>query len=109
MKGGVAIKGITKKVLVNTDEISLNEYHCEIGGEIQLHTHPESHIAYVVAGVMNLVVAGKNNILRSGDFLLIPAEIEHKALFMENTRFIETNCRAVISSSKTSLELGGRT
>ncbi len=94
---------------MNTDEISLNEYHCEIGSEIQLHTHPESHIAYVVAGEMNLIVGGKNNILRSGDFLLIPAEIEHKSLFMENTHFIETNCRGIISSSKTSIELEGRT
>jgi quercetin dioxygenase-like cupin family protein len=53
------------------------------------HSHPNEQIAYILSGALEFVVAGVSHIVRAGEILVIPANIPHSALALEDTEDLD--------------------
>lgn len=55
------------------------------GCTVPEHRHANEQIAYVESGAMQFNVAGKEIVLRAGETLVIPPDVPHSAVALEDT------------------------
>ncbi len=55
------------------------------GCTVPEHSHANEQIAYVESGAMQFTIGGKETVLRAGEVLLIPPDVPHSALALEDT------------------------
>jgi quercetin dioxygenase-like cupin family protein len=53
------------------------------------HSHPNEQIAYIVSGALEFLVAGTPYVVRAGEILVIPANVPHSALALEDTEDLD--------------------
>ncbi len=53
------------------------------------HSHPNEQIAYIVSGTLEFIVAGESHVVRAGEILVIPANVPHSALALEDTEDLD--------------------
>ena len=49
------------------------------------HSHPNEQIAYILSGALEFTVGGTVHIVRAGEILVIPANLPHSAIALEDT------------------------
>lgn len=49
------------------------------------HSHPNEQIAFILEGVLRFDLAGESHTVCAGDILVIPADIPHSAVALEDT------------------------
>lgn len=55
------------------------------GCVVPTHSHPNEQIAYVLEGALEFNLAGEIHTVRSGEVLVIPADVPHSAIALEDT------------------------
>ncbi len=55
------------------------------GCVVPTHQHPNEQIAYILSGALEFNVAGTIHIVRAGHVLVIPGNVPHSALALEDT------------------------
>ena len=55
------------------------------GCVVPTHQHPNEQIAYILSGSLEFNVAGTIRIVRAGEVLVIPGNVPHSALALEDT------------------------
>lgn len=55
------------------------------GCTVPEHSHPNEQIAYVESGAMQFSLRGKELVLRAGETLIIPPDVPHSAVALEDT------------------------
>jgi quercetin dioxygenase-like cupin family protein len=73
----------------NGEQAMLARIMLKKGCLVPEHSHPNEQIAYIVSGAMEFVVAGVSHIIRTGDILVIPANVRHSALALEDTEDLD--------------------
>jgi quercetin dioxygenase-like cupin family protein len=82
MKGG-----ITRR-LISTDRMMIAHVHLEKGDEVPMHRHENEQISYILEGALHfwLGPTGDREVtVRAGEVLVIPSNLEHRALALETT------------------------
>ena len=59
------------------------------GGLVPLHHHESEQVSYCLEGKLKLEVEGREFILNAGDVLVIPSNIPHSALALEDFRGLD--------------------
>ena len=55
------------------------------GGVVPTHQHESEQLTYILEGALKLLVEGKEVVVRKGEVLLIPSNVPHSAVAMEDT------------------------
>lgn len=53
------------------------------------HRHPNEQIAYIVSGALEFVVDGVTQVVRAGEMLVIPSNVPHSAIALEDTEDLD--------------------
>jgi len=53
------------------------------------HSHPNEQIAYILSGALAFLVAGVSHVVRAGEILVIPANVPHSAIALEDTEDLD--------------------
>lgn len=55
------------------------------GAHVPVHSHPNEQIAYILEGALRFVLGGRTVEVRTGEVLVIPADVPHEAFALEDT------------------------
>ncbi|MBT9537459.1 MAG: cupin domain-containing protein [Nitrospirae bacterium] len=76
------LEGITLKA-ISGDKTMMTFFEFEPNAVIPSHKHPHEQITYVIEGEMEFTVEGETNVLRKGDGVVIPSNVEHSARVLD--------------------------
>lgn len=84
-------QGITRRIMAYCDKVMVCELEFVKGTTSALHKHPNEQITYVVKGALKFSVGGEEQVVRSGDAVYMPANLEHGVLLaLEDSTIIDT-------------------
>lgn len=76
------VKGVKMAVMVGRDDgapnFALRSFTVEAGGHSPRHHHDYEHEVYVVSGEGTVFLGGRENPIRGGDVVYVPADEEHQ-------------------------------
>jgi len=82
------VKGASMAVMVGRDDgaphFALRQFAVEPGGHTPRHRHDYEHEVFIVSGEGTIFLGGKENPIRSGDVIYVPANEEHQFRSMES-------------------------
>ena len=76
------LPGVTRRA-VYLDDVMLTFFDFEPNSVIPAHDHPHQQITWVVSGAMEFDLDGERRILRAGDGALIPPNVRHGAVILD--------------------------
>lgn len=68
---------ISSNTLINKKTGTITVFAFDKEQTISPHKAPFDAFVYVIKGKVNIKIGNKNHILEKGDFIIMPAEIEH--------------------------------
>ncbi len=83
--------GIERKIMAYCDQLMLCQLKFAAGTTSALHKHPHEQITYVISGALKFSVGGQDQIVRAGDVVYMPANVEHGVLLaLEESVIVDT-------------------
>jgi quercetin dioxygenase-like cupin family protein len=82
-------EGTRRKVLVYEPQILLMRNAFAAGVRSPVHSHSHVQASYVVSGVLEITIGGRNEWMGAGDAFLIPSGADHAAHCLEDGKVIE--------------------
>ncbi|MBI4278266.1 MAG: cupin domain-containing protein [Armatimonadetes bacterium] len=73
------------RTMVWADRLMVARIQLKKGAHVPEHKHENEQITLCFAGVMQFKVAGKEIIVRGGEFLVLPSNVPHEAHILEDT------------------------
>ena len=70
---------------VHGEKAMLAQIFLKKGSVVPLHHHESEQISYVVEGALELELEGRRVVLRKGQVLVIPSNVPHSAVALEDT------------------------
>jgi quercetin dioxygenase-like cupin family protein len=70
--------------IISGEKAMIAEIFIAQGGVVPVHQHESEQISYGLEGVLRLEVGGKEVVIRRGDVLVIPSNVPHGAVALEN-------------------------
>ena len=83
------IDGIKRRI-VTGEKAMLGLLFFPKGAKVPAHTHESEQITNVLNGALKFVIDGKEFVVRTGETLVIPSNVEHSAEALEETDEIDT-------------------
>lgn len=80
---------VNRRVMAYDSQLMLVEMEMKKGGVGALHTHPHHQVDYLVSGLVEFEMNGEKQTLRPGDSVLIPPEVEHGAVALEDSILLD--------------------
>ena len=81
--------------LINGERMMLAHVYIDKGGIVPLHHHDNEQLTYVLEGALKFWIGseeGEEVIVRAGEVLVIPSNVPHKALALEDTLDVDIFC-----------------
>ena len=82
------IQGIRRRI-VTGERVMLGRIFFPKGAKVPAHRHESEQITHVLSGALRFVIAGEEVVVRAGDTLNIPSNVEHSAEALEETDEID--------------------
>ena len=82
------LPGVTRRA-VYLDDVMVTFFDFEPKAVVPDHHHPHQQITWVVSGAMEFDLNGDKRVLRAGDGVLIPPDVPHSAVVLDEP------CRAI--------------
>jgi quercetin dioxygenase-like cupin family protein len=82
MKGGIT------RQLITGDRMMIAHVRLKKGDEVPRHSHENEQITYILEGALHFWLGPKGDreqTVRAGEVLVIPSNLEHRALALEDT------------------------
>ena len=79
--------GISRRLITGT-RMMIAHVYLKKGDEVPQHSHENEQITYVLEGALHFWLGpkgGEEIVVRAGEVLVIPSNLEHRALAMEDT------------------------
>lgn len=79
--------GITRK-LISSDRLMIAHVMLKKGDDVPRHAHENEQLTYILSGALQLWIGANDEqmqILRAGEVLVIPSNVPHRALALEDT------------------------
>ncbi len=70
--------------LVSGEKSMLAKIFLKQGCTVPMHSHPNEQISLVLSGAIEFELSGEKHILRAGEILVIPADLPHAAVALED-------------------------
>lgn len=78
-----------RRIMAYDSELMLVEVSLKKNGIGAVHTHPHHQVDYLVSGRVEFNLNGKKRILLPGDSVVIPPNIPHGALALEDSVLLD--------------------
>lgn len=75
---------------IHTEHMTIARLFLKKGGVVPEHHHVNEQVAFVVSGALKFNVAGKEQIVKSGQCLVLPPDVPHGVEVLEDTDVIDT-------------------
>jgi len=62
------------------EKIMLSHVELKAGSEVPLHSHPHEQAGMVIEGEFELTIGNEKQIVKKGEFYIIPGGVEHKVV-----------------------------
>lgn len=79
-----------KKRLVTGEKIMVLNLTLSKGAVVGEHHHPHEQISYVLSGALEFEINGQKRVVRSGEGVVLPANIPHAVVALEETQVLDT-------------------
>lgn len=77
--------GITREVLAVGQNLMVVKFAFEKGASVPAHRHLHEQSSYIVKGRLKYTIEDKETILEAGQSLVVPPDVEHWAVALEET------------------------
>ena len=81
--------GIRRKILGYDPTMMMTVVDFTKGAVGAIHHHPHTQVTYVQRGSFEVEIDGKKKILRAGDCFLIPSDVKHGVVALEDATLID--------------------
>jgi quercetin dioxygenase-like cupin family protein len=81
-------EGVTRKILARGGSLMMVEVKFKKGGIGSIHTHVHEQISYVTQGSLEFNLDGDKKVLKAGDTVYIPSNVEHGLVSLEENSII---------------------
>jgi quercetin dioxygenase-like cupin family protein len=75
---------LSRKVITG-EKVMVAQVFIAKGGVVPTHHHESEQIAYIVEGTLKFELEGREIIVRKGEVLVIPSNVPHSAVALEDT------------------------
>ena len=82
------IQGIRRRV-VTGEQVMLGLLHFPKGATVPAHRHVNEQISHVLSGALRFILDGTEVVVRAGETLVIPSNVEHEVHALEETEDID--------------------
>ena len=82
------LKGTITRKFISSDRLMIAHVALKKGDDVPRHSHENEQLTYLLSGAMEFWVGAndeQNLIVRAGEVLVIPSNIPHRALALEDT------------------------
>ncbi len=80
--------GISRKIITGEKEM-IAHIRLAKGAIVPEHSHVSEQISYVLQGSMEFTIAGRRLVVSSGEVLVIPPNVPHMAVALEDTLAVD--------------------
>jgi quercetin dioxygenase-like cupin family protein len=84
----VLAEGISGRY-VHGEKLSFGLVHLLKGSIVGLHHHPHEQITYILEGELEMEIGGKKELLKKGNYHVIPSNISHSAIAISDCMVID--------------------
>lgn len=81
--------GVVRRTLASGENLTLVEIQLSTGAEVPEHTHPHEQAGHVISGRVRFRMGGETSDLKAGDSYLIPGELPHHVVAIDDAVLIE--------------------
>ena len=75
--------GTERRILAHSESLMAAEVSFEAGAEGAPHSHPHTHLSYVLSGSFRYTVEDESVILNPGDSIVVPSGLPHGTVCLE--------------------------
>lgn len=83
-------EGTTRKILTYNEDLMMVEVTFAKGAIGAEHTHPHQQICYIAKGSFEFNLDGEKKVVKQGDSILIPGNINHGVKALEDAIIVDT-------------------
>ena len=83
-------EGVTRQIMGYDSDLMLVKVNFKKGGIGYAHKHPHQQVSYVMEGKFEVEIGGKKQVLETGDAFVIPSDVMHGAVCLEDGVLIDT-------------------
>ena len=81
-------EGVTRKILGTGGTLMMTEVTFKKDAVGAMHSHPHEQVSYIVHGSFAFTLGSETQILRQGDSVYIPSNVEHGVVALEDRSII---------------------
>lgn len=82
-------EGVVRRTLVFSDRMLLSYWQLDAGIQLGEHDHPFEQAGFVISGRLRIVVDGKPTDLHPGSSYLIPMNVKHDIIALEEVELLD--------------------
>jgi quercetin dioxygenase-like cupin family protein len=75
--------------IIAGEKLMLAEISTKKGAVVPLHKHVHEQVSMMLEGRVKFIVGGKDHLVKGGDVLVIPSNVEHSAITLEDSLSID--------------------
>ena len=79
------LSDVLSRRVVTGEKAMLAQIYLKKGAVVPEHHHESEQITWVIEGALEFEMEGKKFVVRAGEVLLIPSNVPHKAVALEDT------------------------
>lgn len=76
---------LTRRV-IHTGQMTVAQMRLEKGAIVPLHHHVNQQVTMMLSGALEFEMGGERFVLRAGDVLVIPPDLPHRVVALEDSR-----------------------
>ena len=77
---------------LNADRVTIARFRLTRGGIVPAHKHENEQITSVLSGALKFVMGGQETIVRAGEVIQLPGNVEHEVHVLEDTIALDVFC-----------------
>ncbi len=89
------LKGTITRRLVTSERMMIAHVYLRKGDDVPRHSHENEQITYILSGALQFWLGEKEEqevTVRAGEVLVIPSNLPHRALALEDTLDVDVFC-----------------
>lgn len=75
--------------MIHTDRMTIAHFDIEANSILREHHHPQEQVTTVISGALEMTINGETKVCRAGDYAVIPGNVPHSAVALEDCRVID--------------------
>ncbi len=75
--------------MVHTDNLTIAHFDIKSGSVLPEHHHPQEQVTTVMEGALQMTLNGETKVCRAGDYVVIPSNVPHSAVALEDCKVID--------------------